>query len=292
MNSIKLINRKTGNQEIEQTPSKGFLSFFYSNPLGKIALNILFKRKIVSAIGGWYMNSSLSKNKVQPFIDKYKMDLSEYILPEKGFKTFNDFFYRKIKQSSRPIESGIVSPADGKILAFNSIKDSNTFFIKGSEFTAESFLVDKKVSEKYKDGAMCIVRLAPLDYHRFHFPAEGTISDSKKINGYYFSVSPIAMQKNLDFFCQNIREYSELQTNGFGSILISEVGATMVGSIIQTYNASSIIKKGDEKGYFAFGGSTLVLFFEKGKMKFNTDLIENTKRGFETTIKMGEQIGV
>ncbi|MDB0603268.1 phosphatidylserine decarboxylase [Tenacibaculum maritimum] len=291
MNSIQLINRQSKKQEIEKTPSKGLLSFLYKTPLGKLTLHTLFKRKIISTIGGWYMNSSLSQKKIVPFVDKYQMDMSEYIVPKGGFKTFNDFFYRKIKPAARPIQSGIVSPADGKILAFNSIEESNTFFIKGSEFSAKSFLANENIASKYEKGAMCIIRLAPLDYHRFHFPTDGNISYSKKINGYYYSVSPIAMQKNLDFFCQNIREYSELATKKHGNILIAEVGATMVGSIVQTYTPLSNVKKGDEKGYFAFGGSTLVLFFEKGKIVFDKDLIQNTEKGFETTIKMGEQIG-
>jgi phosphatidylserine decarboxylase len=146
------------------------------------------------------------------------------------------------------------------------------------------------LAKKYKDGAMAIVRLAPADYHRFHFPASGKVSASKAINGHYFSVSPLALQRSLKIFCENYREYCILESPTFGDILISDVGATMVGSIIQTYKANSEIEKGDEKGYFAFGGSTLVLLFEKGKADFDADLTSNTKKGFETTIRMGEQI--
>ncbi|HYQ56234.1 MAG TPA: phosphatidylserine decarboxylase, partial [Draconibacterium sp.] len=141
-----------------------------------------------------------------------------------------------------------------------------------------------------KKGEMAIVRLAPPDYHRFHFPASGTASKSIKINGHYFSVSPLALQKSLEIFCENKREYCTLSTEEYGDILIVDVGATMVGSIIQTYEANTQVKKGDEKGYFAFGGSTLVLLFEKGKITFDADLVENTKKGMETTVKVGENI--
>ncbi|WP_196893144.1 phosphatidylserine decarboxylase [Aureivirga marina] len=291
MESVTFVDRKTGKKIVEQIPGAGMLKFLYNSPIGKATLHLLFKRKIVSSFGGWFMNSGISKNRIDSFIKEYNMDMSEYICPKEGFKTFNDFFYRKIKPEARPIGNGVVSPADGKLLAFETIKDSNSFFVKGSEFTAETFLNDKNLSEKYKDGAMVIIRLAPVDYHRFHMPATGEISDSKIINGDYFSVSPLALQKSLEIFCQNLREYSILKTKENGDILISEVGATMVGSIIQTYKPNSIVEKGSEKGYFAFGGSTLVLFFEKGKITLDSDLLENTKNGLETVVKMGETIG-
>ncbi len=292
MESVTFIDRKSGEKIIEKIPSYGMLKFLYCSPLGKASLHILFKRKIISSLGGWYMNSSFSKKRVTSFIEKYKMEMDDYISPKNGFQSFNNFFFRKIKSEARSIAKGIVSPADGKILAFQEIKDANTFFVKGSKFTSKSFLKDNALADKFKDGSMIIVRLAPVDYHRFHMPATGTISESKQINGHYFSVSPLALRKSLEIFCQNIREYSILNTNDVGDILISEVGATMVGSIIQTYTPNSFVKKGDEKGYFAFGGSTLVLFFEKDKVRLNEDLLENTKNGFETTVKMGEQIGI
>ncbi|WP_459209810.1 phosphatidylserine decarboxylase [Aquimarina rhabdastrellae] len=292
MDSIIFIDRKTGEKIKEQTPSSKMLSFLYGTIFGKISLHLLFKRKIVSVIGGWYMNSKASQKKIAPFISQYKMDMNEYICPSNGFQTFNDFFYRKIKPEARPIAQGIVSPADGKIVAFQSLKDVKSFFIKGTKFTVDSFLNNNTLAQRYKDGAMTIIRLAPVDYHRFHFPATGTVSATTLINGHYFSVSPLALRKSLDLFCQNIRTYSTLETEEHGSILISEVGATMVGSIIQTYTADAKIKKGDEKGYFAFGGSTLVLFFEKDTIQFNQDIIANTQMGFETVIKMGEQIAI
>ena len=292
MNSIIFIDRKTGHTIHEQTPSSKFLNFLYGSFLGKISLELLFKRKVITALGGWYMNTKASRKKIEPFIDQYKMDMSDYICPPKGFSTFNDFFYRKIKPETRPLANGIISPADGKILAFNSLKEVNSFFVKGCEFTIPNFLKNPELVDLYKDGAMAIVRLAPVDYHRFHMPASGEISESFKINGHYLSVSPLALRKSLRIFCENIREYSLLKTKNSGTIAIVEVGATMVGSIVQTYTANSAVKKGDEKGYFAFGGSTLVILFEKDTIRFDDDLIENTQKGYETTIKMGEQIAV
>ena len=292
MENIKYIDRKNGQQKTEDVPGEGMLKWLYNTSSGKVALHVLLKRKIVSALGGWFMDSKLSAGRVQEFVTQNNIDLNEYrITDTKQFRTFNQFFYRKLKPGARPLGQNIISPADGKLLAFQSLKNVSNFFIKGVEFTTMDFLQDEKLAKKYHDGAMLIVRLAPADYHRFHFPADGKISDSKQINGYYFSVSPLALKKSLKIFCQNLREYSILSNEKYGDILISEVGATMVGGITQTYIPDSKIKKGDEKGYFSFGGSTLVLLFEKDKITFDQDLLQNTQKGLETAIKMGESIG-
>ena len=292
MDSIKYTDRKRTTVFEEDVPSGAMLKWFYNVGLGKLALHLLVKRKLFSMLGGWYMNSRFSKGRIQQFIDTYKIDMSVYDIPANGeFRTFNEFFYRTVKPECRPLEDDIVSPADGRILAFQSLKDVSSFFVKGSEFMLESFLQDEKLTHKYADGSMFIIRLAPTDYHRFHFPSSGKISSSKAIKGHYFSVSPLALNKSLEIFCQNQREYSILQTKEYGDILISEVGATMVGSIIQSYQANSEIEKGQEKGYFAFGGSTVVLLFEKGSIKIDEDIVSNTKDGMETLIKMGERIG-
>ena len=291
MESNSFIIRGTNKVIEEQIPSAGMLKWLYNAPVGKLTLNALMKRKFVSALGGAFMNSRLSQKRINRFIQEYKMDMSEYIVPPNGYPTFNEFFYRKVKPTARPIGEGVVSPADGKVLAFPSLQAVHSFFVKGSAFTTKSFLLDEQVAEKYADGAMIIVRLAPTDYHRFHFPATGKITDSTVIKGHYFSVSPLALKKSLEIFCQNQREYSILTTDQYGDILFSEVGATMVGSIIHTYTPNSTVQKGDEKGYFAFGGSTVVSLFEKGKITLSQDLVENTQNGIETVVKMGETIG-
>lgn len=291
MGSIQYIERKSGSLIKELVPSEGMLKWLYNSPLGKATLHILVKRKMLSMFGGWYMNCRFSKKKIDKFIAQYQVDISDCkITDSKKFINFNDFFFRKIQAEKRPIGNGVVSPADGKALAFQSIADVSSFFVKGSEFTVKSFLKNEALVNKYADGSVFIVRLAPTDYHRFHFPASGQISESKDIKGRYFSISPIALKKSVEIFCQNYRAYSTLQTKEYGDILLSEIGATMVGSIIQTYKDNSKVEKGDEKGYFAFGGSTLVLFFEKGKIKMADDLLENTRKGYETSVFVGENI--
>ena len=290
MKTIAYIERKSGQEKIENVPAGKMLHWLYQTFSGKIALQVLLKRKIISQLGGWYMNSRRSAKRIQAFVDEHQINLDEFRQSTiSDYKTFNQFFYRSLKPGVRTMDKGIVSPADGKILVFPKLENANTFFIKGIDFSLESFLQNKELAEKYASGSMAIVRLAPADYHRFHFPETGEASPTKKINGAYFSVSPLALNQSLRIFCENKREYCLLSTQQYGEIAIIEVGATMVGSIIQTYNPG-IVKKGDEKGYFAFGGSTVVLLFEKDKIKFDSDLIENTNKGYETTLKTGETI--
>ncbi|WP_297094935.1 phosphatidylserine decarboxylase [uncultured Draconibacterium sp.] len=291
METIKYIERASGEIKTENVPGEGMLKWLYTSATGNAALNVLVKRKIVSAMGGWYMDSKLSAKRIPNFVNEHHINLNECEFSDiKHYKTFNEFFYRKLNPDARPLGEGVVSPADGKILAFQSMKDVPSFFIKGSEFNLQTFLNDESLAQKYEAGAMAIIRLAPVDYHRYHFPASGKASESVKIKGHYYSVSPLALRGSLKIFCENKREHCTLSTENFGDILIVDVGATMVGSIIQTYGAGTKVEKGDEKGYFAFGGSTLVLLFEKGTIAFDADLIENTKKGMETTIRMGEQI--
>lgn len=293
MESIKYIDRNSGEIKTELVPASGTMKWLYGSPMGKATLHLLMKRKFVSALGGWYMNSRKSKKRIARFVSDFQIDMEDYIVTDTSlYKHFNDFFYRKINPNRRPIGEGVVSPADGKTLAFQHITDSQKFFVKGSEFNLKQFLGSADLAEKYEGGAMVIVRLAPTDYHRYHFPAEGIASESKLITGDYFSVSPIALRQSLAIFCQNKRTICTLQTKEYGDILISEVGATMVGSILQTYVSNQPMVKGQEKGYFAFGGSTVVLLFEKDKIQFSADLVNNTESGLETQVLMGQTIGV
>jgi phosphatidylserine decarboxylase len=290
-NGIQIQNRD-GSVFIEETPGRGFLNFLYgTNPLGKLGVWILVKRKFFSVIFGKYMNSRFSKGKIAPFIEQYKMDMHPYFIPNQGFAHFNDFFYRQIKPEFRPIGDGFVCPADGRVVAFNTLDAGQKFYIKGTQFNLATFLGDTALASEYSGGAMLVVRLAPVDYHRYHFPASGIVGPSKIINGHYYSVSPIALKNNWEIFWQNERSYAIQDSDQFGKVLICDVGATLTGSIIQTYKENTFIEKGGEKGHFAFGGSTLVVLLSPGKINFSEDLKTNSMNGKETYVKMGETIG-
>ena len=292
MENIKYIKRKTGELITETPPGEVFLKFLYYNPFGELTLNLVVKRKLLSALYGRLMNRANSTQKIIDFVTSLNIDMTESVKPIKDFTSFNDFFYRKLKLEARPIEDGLVSPADAKLIAFENVEDVNTFFVKGQKFTLEAFLQNKALAAKYKNSALLIFRLAPNDYHRFHFPYDGHTSKAYEIKGRYYSVSPYALHKDFTrVFCENKREYVLLSTRNKGEILLSPVGATMVGTIIQTYSPNSDIKKGDEMGYFAFGGSTVVMLVDKNEFKIDKDILENTKKGMETAVVMGEKIG-
>ncbi|MDZ7774894.1 MAG: phosphatidylserine decarboxylase [Bacteroidales bacterium] len=285
------MKEESGQLKTEKVAGEKWLVWLYDNPIGEATLWALAKRKLVSTIYGSMMDHSSSAKKIAPFIEDFDIDMS--IAQQQEFKNFNDFFTRKLKDDARPVDTSsniVVSPADGKILAYADISNSD-FIVKGYRFDVFSFLDNSNLAQKYDDGALLIIRLAPPDYHRFHFPVSGYVSANKKIEGYYYSVNPIALRKKAEIFCLNKREYTVISNPLFGGVIMAEVGATMVGSIKQTFEGS-FAYKGEEKGYFEFGGSTIVLLFEKGKIDIDDDLLINTAKGYETTVKMGERIGV
>lgn len=293
MKGIHYIDRKTGNIRQEIVPGERWLKWLYCNPFGKLALEGLVKRKFLSQWYGRKMDKPASKNKIPDFIKELNIDMGEVLRSVNDFSTLNDFFIRRLKPESRPIErdvNAIVSPADGKTLGFTEIDGLDTFFVKGHQFSIEKLLQDQSLSKRYAGGTLLIFRLAPADYHRFHFPANGRISKSTRINGAYYSVSPYAVKKRMKIYWENTREYSVLTTVNAGDILLCEIGATMVGSIVQNYLPDTEVIKGDEKGWFSFGGSTVIVLFEKNRVKIDTDIIENTRKGYETTIRVGEKL--
>ncbi len=287
---IQYYERENGQIETEKVAGEKWLVWLYYNPIGEATLWALAKRKLVSSIYGNMMDRTSSAKKIHPFIEDFDIDMS--IAQKQEFNNFNDFFTRNLKDEARPIDTSsniVVSPADGKILAYADIRNSD-FIIKGYRFDVSSFLDNPDLAQKYHDGALLIIRLAPVDYHRFHFPVSGNLSPIKKIDGDYYSVNPFALRKKAEILCLNKREYTILSNPFFGEVLMAEVGATMVGSIEQTFKGSSV-NKGEEKGYFKFGGSTIVLLFEKNRIHIDEDLLINTAKGYETTVKMGERIG-
>ena len=287
---IRYVERESGQIRTEKVAGEKWLIWLYYNPIGEATLWALAKRKFVSAIYGNRMDRTSSAKKILPFIQDYDIDMG--VAQEQEFKSFNDFFTRKLKEGARSIDTSstiVVSPADGKILAYADISNSD-FIVKGKRFDVSSFLDNPDLARKYDDGALLIIRLAPVDYHRFHFPISGQIALSKKIEGDYYSVNPYALRKKVEIFFLNKREYTIISNPLFGDVIMAEVGATMVGSIEQTFKGS-FIDKGEEKGFFKFGGSTVVLLFEKSKISIDEDLLMNTAKGYETTVKMGEGIG-
>ena len=293
MDYIEYLDRETGSLCRETVPGEQWLKWLYHHPMGRIALHGLVKRKLISACYGRLMDRPESCKKIAAFVEDLQINMDEAARPVEDYNSFNDFFSRKLKPETRPVDGAaetVVSPADGKVIAFENIYNLGSFFVKGQSFSLKEFLQNGHLVDKYEEGTLLIFRLAPVDYHRFHFPASGQISASTQINGSYFSVSPYAVKDMLSVYWENKREYSVLKTEQAGDILLCEVGATMVGSIIQNYAPDSKVEKGQEKGYFKFGGSTVIMLLEKDKVRIDSDILRNSERGFETSIKMGQHI--
>lgn len=295
MKEIYYINRMTKKQEQELVYGGKYLDFLYGKSFfSQILRPLICRVPFFSKLYGLLQKDRRSKKKILPFIKNYQIDSSEFLDPVDSYASFNDFFIRKLKASARPITDGndlAVLPADGRYLAYANILREEGFLVKGKKFSLEKLLRDHKLAHKYEQGSMLIARLAPVDYHRFHFPCNCVPSEAKLIPGHLYSVNPIALRKNIEILTENKRMLTSLKTTHFGTILYIEVGATHVGSIHQTFTAEKHYAKGEEKGYFSFGGSCLILLFEPFRIEFDPDLLEATHKGLEVLGQMGQSLG-
>lgn len=297
--SLLVRDRLTGKLEKEQIYGEAAIKFLYGDDLtsrlfSRPILSIASKTPLFSSFYGWLQKRPASRKKIEPFIQEYGVDLSDYKKNVEEFTSFNDFFTRELKPGARSFagdENTAIIPADGRFLAIPDITKSDGFLVKGKKFDFESLLQNKELAERYKNGTMVMGRLCPTDYHRFHFPCDCVPGESKPINGYLYSVNPIALKKNCEILTENKRCYTLLETKQFGTVLYMEVGATNVGTIIQTYTPGKEYVKGDEKGYFSFGGSFLILLFEEGRIELAEDLVNTNKDKIELKCLMGQSLG-
>lgn len=299
----------------EQVFEEPWLRFAYENPLGRAGVWALTRRAAFSRWYGWRMTQGARREyedglvpsvlrmlrggdsslRILPFIERYGLDVDEFAKSPFDYKTFNEFFYRQLKPGARPIAAGervAVFPADGRHLAFPDVDAATGFYVKGAKFSVASLLADDALARKFTGGAMLISRLCPVDYHRFHFPVGGRAGEPRRINGWLYSVSPIALRQNIRFLVENKREITLVESPVFGPVAMLEVGATNVGSIIQGFVPGREVAKGDEKGLFAFGGSCVITLFQRGRIAFESDLVESSAGQIEVYARMGDRLGV
>lgn len=280
-----IYDRKT--KELKKEKKSKLLNLLYNNIFGRIMLKVLTK-KWVSNLGAKYMNSKFSKREIKKFILKNNINMDEYI--ESDYLSFNDFFIRKIKKDERPLSSNqdfFLSPADAKLLVYK-IDDNVSLKIKDSIYTVEELIQNRSLASRYKNGYCLVYRLCVDDYHRYSFIDDGKVINKKAIEGLFHTVQPIAFKK-YKVFKENTREYTVLDTKNFGIITQIEVGATMVGKICN--HSITDFKRGDEKGYFCFGGSTIVLLVEENKVIIDKDILEKSAENIETRVLLFEKIG-
>ncbi|KAK3810395.1 MAG: phosphatidylserine decarboxylase-domain-containing protein [Linnemannia gamsii] len=242
-----------------------------------------------------------SVSQIQHFIKTYKLDLSELLEPDVSkYRNFNEFFYRKLRPDARPIHDKtnpniVVSSADCRLCVFESISSATRVWIKGKSFSLPNLLRDPLLASQFQGGSIALFRLAPQDYHRFHSPVSGVVmEEARGIGGGYVTVNPMAVNNDdVDVFTENVRKVSVIRMDDVVKCVFVSIGALLVGSIQLTGAkcAGTRLEKGDELGYFAYGGSTCILLFQAGAVRFDEDLVATSLKGLETLVRMGERIG-
>ncbi len=296
---ITYYNRYSKSHENELVYGAKAVEFAYSSFIGKMIAPVIAS-SLVSKLYGSLQDLSSSQKKVKPFIEKFNIKIADY---EKGsfqdqeiensYKNFNEFFIRKFKPGVRSfpedhLKMGAI--AEARYFGHAKITDDLKVPVKGNMLSAIDLIGDKEIAKDFIGGPLLIARLCPVDYHRYHYPDTGTTVSAFPIHGDLHSVNPIALKERPDIFIKNERRVAILETENFGKLAFIEVGATCVGKIVQSYDEKQKFQRGDEKGYFLFGGSTVVLLGEPGKWTPSSDILDNTQNGIETYIHLGDTI--
>lgn len=284
-------SRKDQSYHQEEVFKEGYMNFLFDTKIGNFLTKIIFSKKFFSKFYGSYYDTPKSTSKIPPFIKDHNIDMNQFF--DNDFKSFNDFFVRNFKSNERvPAKDPqkLAAICEGRYLGFPKISEDMVFPVKGKYFKINDLMESNKWKSCFSGGPLLICRLAPQDYHRYHYPDNGKLLESYDLAGDLFSVNPLSLKNFPQTFIRNQRRISVLQTQNFGKILYIEVGAFCVGRIIQT-NLEPTFNKGQEKGYFLFGGSTVILIGEPEKWTISKDIIEQTSKKTETLIQLGDEIG-
>ncbi len=282
------IKAKRQTEVIGATPDSRPLSFLYRNPIGRVFIRLVTSR-LISKIGGWYLSTKWSCRHIGKFVSQNQIDLSQYeAVP---YRCYNDFFVRQLLPGKRPVtmvSHALISPCDARLTVY-PIQSEAVFQIKDRTYTIAELLQDKTAAEAYGGGDCLIFRLCVDDYHRYCYVDDGVFLEHKTIPGRLHTVRPIALERD-NYFVENEREISVFQTAHFGKLTQIEIGAMMIGKICN-HATDGEVMRGEEKGYFAFGGSTIVVLLEPGAAEIEEEILQNTAEQKETLVKYGEQIG-
>lgn len=296
MNELHYIDRKSHERRVEKIYGEKSLRFLYrESVISSFLLFVVTRCSFLSSLFGFWQLMPWTKKKIAPFIKAYDVDPSEFEKSVEEFSSFNDFFIRQLKPEARPIDSredAVILPADCRVKIFPSLHHLEVIEVKGRKFSLERLLGSLRLAERFRKGSLVICRLAPMDYHRFHFPLPCVPSEPKLITGTLYSVNPLMIRENFSCFFDNKRYLTELLSDHFGKVCMVEVGATNVGSIHETYQPYRPVIKGEEKGFFSFGGSAILLFFEEKRIRYDDDLLAASFQGIETYCQMGQSLGL
>lgn len=265
------------------------LRLLYGTRMGRMVLKLLI-RPGLSRLAGRYLDSPLSRWLIAPFIRRNGIDMAEY--ERADYASFNAFFSRQKREECRRPDmdpAHLISPCDGYLSVY-PIEEDGRYAIKGVEYSLEGLLADDALARKYRGGHCFIFRLTPRNYHRYCYIDNGTRAGRTVVPGVLHCVRPIACER-FPVYVQNSREYERIRTENFGEIVQMEIGALLVGRICN-HPGSGSVRRGEEKGCFEFGGSTIVILFERGRIAPDGRIIENMRGDAETPVRMGERIGL
>lgn len=283
-------NRYTGEVFAEKVAGEKWMRWAYSSRLGRTLLNAALIRPAFSRLYGTVQSSELTQPKIESFIKEYAIDMKEF---EAGpFSNFNEFFVRKflVGKRSFPVEPGqLGAVAEGRYTAIDAVTEQSQIPVKGGLVDPVQLLGGSDRAAPFMGGTLIVARLCPVDYHRFHFPDSGRVIDSYRLEGPLHSVNPIAIERVPNVLVTNERHVTLLETEHFGKMAYVEVGALCVGKIVQTHQKA--FQRGEEKGFFLFGASTVVIVGERGKWSASPDLLKTSSSGLETWVKLGDTIG-
>ena len=270
------------------------LRWAYETALGRICLEGIIKHRWFSRLYGVWADSATSAKEIAPFLRRFGVDSGEFLNAPESFRTFNEFFYRRLKPEARPVAGGektIIFPTDGRHLFIPDLSLESHLYAKGQRFDPVGLLGDAVLAERFAHGSAILSRLCPTDYHRFHFPLDGIGGQPKLINGSLYSVNPIALSRKLGYILENKRRVTIVKHATLGEYLFLEIGATNVGSIVDTCKAGMAVAKGTEKGYFRFGGSMVITLFPPETFDPAPDLKEQSMNGIELYARFGDRMG-
>jgi len=291
---IMIYDRSENNIIEENVLGKSFIEMFYDTKVGFWITDHLLKLKLPSKVYGTYMDSPFSKYKINTFIEDCNINIQEIEKPVSEYETFNEFFTRKLKPGMRPINYNpdmLISPCDARLQVYD-IKEDTIFPIKGKEYTLTQLIdSNESLTHQFINGKCLIFRLAPQDYHRYCYIDDGVQDEVLLVNGYLHSVNPIALDTEAKVFQENERQYCTMHTKNFKDVLHIDVGAMLVGKIVQQHPLTYSCKRGDEKGYFKYGGSTVILIFKPQTIILDDDIVKYSQKGIETLVRYGTKIG-
>lgn len=265
-----------------------FLEKLYENAVGRMLVKILV-HPVFSRAGGWLLDTSVSRILIPGFIRRHHLNPEQW--EKQKFSSYNDFFTRKLREGERPLPEDpglLISPCDGKLTVY-PVDGNGSFRIKHTSYTLARLLNSHRLAKRFQGGHLLLFRLTVDDYHRYCYVDDGVKSSNYRIEGVLHTVNPAANDRE-PIYKENTREYCLIHTRQFGTVLMMEVGALMVGKI-HNYHGAGKVYRGQEKGRFEFGGSTVILLTEPGRVTMDRDLTENSRNGYETIVKMGEAIG-